>query len=385
MNGTYFKKLSRALALSAVCLAFAPGKSEAVGPITSRLNKVLLYFYNYGTDHTNTIAYVAYVKALGAANGFTVDTTRSQGVFTQTNLANYDVLFLFSAYYFGRAMSASQKGAVESWYAGNKGIACFHQCVRNEWGGTAPNWYDQLMGPTYATYAGFGVGPVYVDSAAAGTDLAMSSAGAQYPPGYRITWDDEWYTYTSRPETHPNTKKILTTRKSEQSGKNWNASQGEVITMAWSREILGGRYVLSSFFHTDQPRTSTVDTLRKFIDGHYLGVLRYLAGYTGCTDSTNVNYNPKATHNDPAVCGAVSVKFADRTGNESIIFGNLSVSFAGKESHWVEVYTMQGKKVASAKGRGPRQYKFPQIKQSGFYVMKAGTPGKSLSKKVFVL
>ncbi len=399
MNGTYFKRLSRILVLAAVCVFFAPGKSEAVGPVTSRLNRVLLYFYNYGLDHTNTPNYVRYVRDLGIEHGFTVDTTRNSGVFTPANLANYDVIFLFSAYYFGRNMTTAQKTSVENWYAGNKGIACFHQCVRNEWGGTSPNWYDQLMGPTYSTYAGFGAGPVWVDSSAAGTDLGMSSNGTLYAPNTQMRWDDEWYTYTSRPETHPNTKRVLYTKRNggvgftHVGGRNWNSSQGDEITMAWSREIMGGRFVLSSFFHTDVPIAgkggisgSRPDSLAKFIDGHYLGVLRHLAGYNGCTNPSNPNYNPKATHNSDSICNLpVNIRIADNDDRQAMKIGDLKVSVSGAGPHTVEIFTLKGTKVVSYRGKGPKVYSFNQIRSPGFYFVKVKASSGSLSKKIFLL
>ena len=286
MNGKFFNSLFKAAVLSVACLAFVPAESEAVGPVTSRLKKVLFYFKGYQPgDHNNTPYYARYVMQLGAANGFVVDTTQDPSVSTQANLATYDVLFLFSAYYFGNGMTTNQKTAVENWQAQSRGIACFHQCVRNQWGGTAPNWYDRMMGVEYQTYAGFGSGPVYVDSSVVGTDLGKSSAGTFYPANYRISWEDEWYTYKTNVRNLPNTKVILTTLRS-QHPSNWGfvAAVGENHPMAWAREAEGGRFVLSSFFHRCQPIYGTMfgsslsmgnqcnassprpDSLAKFID-----------------------------------------------------------------------------------------------------------------------
>jgi uncharacterized protein len=385
----------RALALVLAISAFVATESRAQnGPITSRLNKVLLYFYNYGTDHTNTPNYVRYVRDLGIEHGFQVDTTRSPASFTPATLSQYDVIFLFSAYYFGRNMSTAQKTAVENWYADNKGIACFHQCVRNEWGGTYPNWYDNLMGVQYTTFAGFGNGPVYVDTSVVGTDLAMDVAKTPYAANYRIVWNDEWYTYGAVVTNLPNSKAILRTNKAGHVGsRNWNTSQPDSgIVMAWSREVQGGRYVLSSFFHTNGPiagkggLTGTrPDSLARFIDGHYLGVMRYLAGYTGCTDSTKANYNPKATHNDTAICNqGTGIHIAGNAASKNIKIGDFKVSISETGAHVVEVFNLRGGKLVSYRGTGPREYRFPQIRSPGTYYVRVKAPSGAVNKKLFL-
>ncbi|MBW8886176.1 MAG: ThuA domain-containing protein [Fibrobacteres bacterium] len=128
----------------AACI-WAPSHA-ASGPITSNLKRALIYFYNYAGDHTNTPAWCGYIMKLGAAHGITIDTTRNPSTFTVANLSNYQAVVLFNAYYIGQSMSQTQKDALHDWYKQNLGIACIHQCVRNTWGGVAPNWYDSLMG-----------------------------------------------------------------------------------------------------------------------------------------------------------------------------------------------------------------------------------------------
>jgi|GEM_PF-2290831 len=398
------KRLQTSLIGATLLLALAVTGAQAQnGPITSRLNKVLVYFFNYGTDHTNTPNYVRYVRDLGQQYGFQVDTTRQQAVFTPASLAQYDVLFLFSAYYFGRNMTTNQKTAVENWYAGNKGIACFHQCVRNEWGGTSPNWYDNLMGVPYTTFAGFGVGPVYVDSSVIGTDLAMNSDTTPYAAKYHynaggpgMRWDDEWYTYNGIVTNLPNSKAILRTNRTGHAGtRNWNTSQPQNgIVMAWSRDVQGGRFVLSSFFHTNNPiagkggLTGTrPDSLSKFIDGHYLGVLRHLAGYTGCTDSTSPNYNPKATHNDPAVCSqgtGIRVAGGNQTGSRRVKRSDFKVSITENGPHVVELYDVKGTRLASYKGTKKRDYRFTKVTSAGIYYVKARLPSGPYNERVLM-
>lgn len=365
------------------------------GPVTSNLKRVLVYFYNFGAgDHQNTPTYAAYFQTLGAAHGFTADTTRSQSVFTAANLANYQVIVLFSAYNFGANMTAAQKTAVEGWYKANRGIACFHQCVKNQWGGNYPNWYDSLMGTQYQTWAGFGTGPVYVNAAVVGSELAMGMAAngttTQYQADFTQTWDDEWYTYTAVPGATVlggKTRMMWTTKRGDHTfGTNFVAP-GETQPMAWSREVNGGRFVLSSLFHRDAPRTSSNAALRQFVDGAFVGSLQYLAGYTGCTDKNYVEYNPKATHAGQGACvtpNSSGIRFPGAESNREIDARNLKVSVSLPGAHLVELFGPDGKAVAAYRGTGPREYSFGGLRASGVHFVRVKAGARVVTKRILL-
>jgi hypothetical protein len=363
------------------------------GPVKSNLSKVLFYFYGFSADHANTIQYASYLKNLGTTHGFTVDTTRSPTVFNAANLANYQVIILFSALYFGVNMTAAQKSAVEAFQASNKGMACFHQCVRNQWGGNYPNWYDSLMGVQYNTFAGFGTGPVYLNSDVVGTDLAMgitaSGTTNQYEADYTQSWDDEWYTYLANPKPQAlgaATKIIWTTKRSAHSFGSSFTVTGETQAMAWAREVKGGRFILNSLFHRDMPRTSTIAPLRQFIDGQIIGTMRYLAGYTGCKDPKYVEYNPKATHQGAGACltsiatGIIISAFSQGEKNQGL---QVSINTAG--AHSVRVYHASGKLVEWKDGVGPYAYEFPSIRKPGIYFVKTKTSRGTFTKRMNLL
>jgi hypothetical protein len=385
----------------AACLA-APALAQAQnGPVTSNLKRVLVYFYNYGaSDHQNTPTYAAYFQALGATYGFTADTTRSQSVFTAANLANYQVIVLYSAYNFGTNMTAGQKTAVENWYKANRGIACYHQCVKNLWGGDYPNWYDSLMGSQYQTWAGFGTGPVYVNAAVAGSDLAMGIAAngttTPYPADYTQSWDDEWYTYAAVPGANAlggKTRMMWTTKRGDHTfGTNFVAP-GETQPMAWAREVNGGRFVLTSQFHRDAPRTSTNAALRQFVDGAIVGTLRYLAGYTGCTDKNFAEYNPKATHAGQGACVtplSSGIRIAGAETARELRLRDLKVSVTAPGPHRVELFGPDGRSVASFSGTGPHEYAFGALSglgasnASGVHFLRIKAGAKTVTKRIFL-
>jgi hypothetical protein len=364
------------------------------GPVTSNLKRVLVYFYGFGgSDHQNTPTYAAYFQTLGAAHGFTADTTQSQSVFTATNLANYQVIVLFSAYNFGTNMTAGQKAAVEGWYKGNRGIACFHQCVKNLWGGNYPNWYDSLMGTQYQTWAGFGSGPVYVNAAAQGTDLAMgiTSAGVTTPYAADFTqkWDDEWYTYSTVPGATAlggKTKLIWTTKRGDHTfGTNFVAP-GESQPMAWAREVNGGRFVLNSVFHRDAPRTSTNVALRQFIDGAFVGTLRYIAGYTGCMDPKYAEYNATATHPGTNVCVTplgTGIRFSGIDSQRAVAWRDMQVLINAPGAHEVTLFGPNGKAQQTRLGTGTKAYRFEEMRSSGIHFVRVRAGGSTVTKRFF--
>jgi len=364
----------------AACI-WAPA-SAANGPITSNLKRALIYFYNYAGDHTNTPAWCGYLMKLGAAHGITIDTTRNPSTFTVANLSNYQAVVLFNAYYIGQSMSQTQKDALHDWYKQNRGIACFHQCVRNTWGGASPNWYDSLMGGHYIKAAGFGTGPVYVEPAVIGTDLAMNSDSTPVAAGTTMKWNDEWYTYDQTPVA-PDTKLLWTTKTSDHSFTF--VLPGTVQPMAWARTTNGGRFVLNSMYHTNDLMQTTDAALKKFSDGALLGAMRWVAGYTGCTDPSKPGYNPQATHNDPKVCDATTT-IDVRTPSRDVPgeAGRVRVSFTGAGEHTLDVYDSRGRKVFFIRGEGPHEYGLDQL-GPGMYHLRARSGAESFNRSFLIL
>ena len=162
--------------------------------------------------------------------------------------------------------------------------------------------------------------------------------------------------------------------------------------MAWARVTNGGRFILNSMYHTSDIMTTTDAALKKFNDGSFLGSMRWVAGYMGCTDSKSQYYNAQATHNDPLVCS--DGKFSDGTvpirigvnaaaSEKAIGARRLRISFAGPDSHSLDVYDSRGRKAYSVSGRGPKEYGFAQLRP-GFYVLSARS-GKETFHRGFLL
>ncbi len=372
--------LAGLLALSATCAR------AQNGPVTSNLKRVLVYINGYSSDHANTVNYAGHLINLAKTINVTVDTTRSNSVFTAANLANYQALVLFNAYNFGTNLTSGQKDAVRLWYAGNRGLACFHQCTKHDWG-ASPSWMDNVMGVRYQTYAGFGTGPIYVHADAVGTDLAQSSAGSGYAADFTMSWDDEWYTYQANPDPLPNTRMIWTTRRSAFNfggGASGFYLSGEVQPLAWARDVEGGRYVMNSLFHRDVPRTSSNQQMRQFVDGAFLGTMRYVAGYTGCTDNTKPGYNPKATHHNETDCAPTGIRVVEAPGASADLAGGVRISVTAAGPHAVEVFDAAGKPVYSRRGVGAAEYSVARSRP-GMHFVRVRAGGNTESKRLLLL
>jgi hypothetical protein len=377
------RKLLAVLGLAA-CVAHP--SFGAYGPVRQNLKRALVYFYNYAGDHTNTPAWCGYLMKLGAAHGIQIDTTRNPSAFTTANLSNYQAVVLFNAYLIGQSMTQSQKDALHDWYKQNRGIACFHQCVKNNWGGASPNWYDSLMGGHYIKAAGFATGPIYLEPDVAGTELALNSDSTPVAAGTSHKWNDEWYTYDQAPTTIPGATKLMWTTKRKDFGSGVSfVLAGEVQPMAWARVTNGGRFVLNSMYHTNDVMQTTDAAVKKFNDGAFLGAMRWVAGYTGCTDPAKPGYNPQATHNDPSSCEAVSlIEFEAPARNVPGAGGRMRVAFAGPGEHALDVYDSRGRAVFRERGRGARAYGFDHL-GPGVYLLKASAGKETLSRTFLLL
>ena len=372
--------------LASFCFLFLPmiGFSQN-GPITSNLHKVLLVSGWESSDHDPATANLrTYYQNLATANGIIVDVAvQTTAPFTAANLAQYDVLVMFNLYNIGQHLDTASENRIQKWYEGNKGFACFHQCVKY-----APwPWYGTIMGVDYNTYAAVNrTGPVYADAEGLGT----INDAAKYTAGQSFSWSDEWYTYVANPRGKAGIKMVWTTRDADfpSSGGTFNSTMGNDHPLAWTHDVDGGRFFLNGMFHNSVATTVT-GAVKGFIDDQFMGALKYLAGYTGCKDSNYVEYNRKATHQGANACltlKSTGIQFAENPPG-GIKIENLKVSISKPGKHSLEVFNTHGKKIASYSGSGPRIYAFPEIREPGVYYLKVMTSDMRtpLSRKFFLL
>ncbi len=365
-----------------LCAALLLGLASAQnGPIVSRLTtaKFSLMKGWWGSDHdASTPVNFKYFKALATTYGITMDTfnlNTSTAPLTAANLANYDVMVWYNVYRMYEHFDTATGNRIQRWYEnGNKGLACIHQCVRSSQtsAGTPWTWWINMMGKDYIDYAASGVsGPVFVDNEAMATI---------YPPGLvtagqKFTWSDEWYIYVGNPRGTSGTQMMWTTADSLFTG-TYKKTMGNDHPLVWIRNFDKGRFIVNGMYHTTALATAT-GALRAFADSSFIGQLRFLAGYAGCTDSNYTEYNKKATHLGTNACvtprGTNTVWL---TGNKNgVKLDAFRLSFSQPGSHSVEIFNTSGVRVTVRHGEGTREYNFAEILKPGVYFVKIMTPG----------
>jgi hypothetical protein len=386
----------------AFTLAFVFATPEAPaqnGPITSRLTTARFVLMKgwWGSDHNATTPTTfKYIATLAASRGIQMDTVNLTGqgmspaALSKANLDNYDVMMWYNVYRMYHNMDTATRNRVQTWYDnGNKGLGCYHQCVResddsvasgNKW-----NWWRDMMAQPYTIYAGQGSGPVYFDSQAVATVY-----GNRFAARDSVTINDEFYGYAGVVRGTPGTKMLLTTKRS-MLPTGWNMPAGEDKPMVWLREYRGGRYVMSGLFHTSEVTTAT-GTLRAFYDSTLIGTMRFMAGYNGCKDSNYVEYNPRATHQQPNACMTPTFLRVGRAGGAGDPAGGIRMEdfrivFTQPGLHSVEVFNTSGAKVASRRGEGNGEYRFSDIRKPGVYYVRVVTAGMAVpySRRIVLL
>ncbi len=112
--------------------------------------KVLVYTKNgTGYIHDNRAASVKCIQALGAANGFKVDTSNNAAVFTEQNLRQYTLL-IFSNTNNDVFDTNTQRLAFRRYIEGGGGFVGLHSVMGTERNWT---WFKQLIGGTFSWHA----------------------------------------------------------------------------------------------------------------------------------------------------------------------------------------------------------------------------------------
>ena len=384
-------------AVLGLCIVSAPTQLHAVtvmacppACVTSNLHKVILTHGWESSDHQPATGnLMKYYTTLLKNNSVTVDTFNApRTIWTTSNLAQYDALIFFNMLQFmqaGRMDTATMGKAIQTWYESGKGLGCYHQCVKY-WGSGPKDWlwYQTLMGVDYNTYAAVNVtGPVYVDSEGLGIIDSLKYKGQSF------SWSDEWYTYVANPRGKPGVKMVWTTDDTK-FGAGFNSTMGKDHPLAWTHDIDGGRFYLNSLFHNSYATTAT-GAVKAFIDEQFMASARYLAGYTGCKDTTYWEYNPQATTQAVGSCvtsrtTSVPPRFYLNDTYNGIQIGKFKVSISAPGSHVVELFNMRGKKVLAYRGNGPHEYLFSDIHEPGVYYVKVWTSShKAVTRKIFLL
>jgi type 1 glutamine amidotransferase len=225
--------------------------------------RVLVFTKTAGFDHgTRTVA-DSLIKALGAANGFDVDTSNNSASFTDANLSQYKAVCFINATG-DPIMTDSQKVAFQRFIRAGNGFVGMHGSVDCEYKWP---WYGDLTGAWFMGHPyGIKTGKVAV--------LDKTHPSTSFITGDTITRAEEYYfwylngTAKKDPSTNPNIHVLLMLiDASLDPNYAFHAHP-----FSWYQEFDGGRSWYSGFGHDPAYFRDP------FIQKHLLGGILYATG-----------------------------------------------------------------------------------------------------------
>ncbi|GGM50325.1 hypothetical protein GCM10011608_39060 [Micromonospora sonchi] len=239
------------VAQTAASQAAAP-KAAADQPFS-----VLVFSKTAGFRHDSIPTGVAAIQQLGAAHGFTVDTTEDGAAFTDSNLARYRAVIWLSTT--GDVLNNEQQAAFERYIQAGGGYAGIHAASDTEYSWA---WYGELVGTYFANHPANQTATVKVEDPAHESTAHLPERWSRY---------DEWYNY----RTNPRGKVHVLATLDETSYSPGSGAMGHDHPIAWCRDYDGGRSWYTGGGHT---RESFAEP--EFLE-HLLGGIRTAAGVRG--------------------------------------------------------------------------------------------------------
>ncbi|ONI92926.1 PKD domain-containing protein [Saccharothrix sp. ALI-22-I] len=283
--------------------------------------KALVFTKTVTFRHPSIDAGVAALRELGAEHGFTVDSTDDAGVFTDANLAQYEVVVFLSTT--GDVLDNGQQAAFERYIKAGGGFAGVHAASDAEYDWA---WYGDLVGAYFSNH------PDPQNATVKVTDPAHPST-AHLPQAWRRF--DEWYNFRADPAADVHVLAEL----DETSYNPGNGAMGTSHPIAWCQDYDGGRSWYTGLGHTNESYADPA-----FRD-HLLKGVQTAAGVLDADCSaTRTDAFDKVTLDDNtanpmelAIAEDGRVFYIDRNGAVKLVRTDGSVVTAGS----VQVYTGQ--------------------------------------------
>ncbi|MCF6376869.1 ThuA domain-containing protein [Nocardioides KLBMP 9356] len=275
--------------------------------------------------HANIPDAIAAIQKLGADNNFTVTATEDATVFTEANLAQYEVVIFLSTT--GDVLNPTQQTAFENYIKGGGGYAGIHAASDTEYDWP---WYGNLVGAYFNNHPnGTPTATVKVE------DPAHASTA-----GITARWQrtDEWYNFRGT-STDLRKKVHVLASMDETSYAPGTGAMGAEHPIAWCQDYQGGRSWYTGMGHTSE---SFVDPT--FLT-HILGGIQTAAGVvpSDCKATLEPSFQKVALDENTsslmelAVAEDGRVFYIERNGEVRIILPNGNVVVAGT----IPVYTGQ--------------------------------------------
>ena len=214
--------------------------------------RVLVFSKTGGYRHDSIDEGVAAIVTLGAAHQFQVDTTEDTAVFTDTQLASYQVVIFLNTT--GEILDDGQQAAFERFIRAGGGFVGVHSATDTEYEWP---WYHELVGAYFKSHPA--IQPAAIDVL---DQQHLSTRGL--PDRWQRT--DEWYNFRDAPG--PNVTVLAALDETSYSGGTMGASH----PIVWCHSYDGGRAWYTAMGHTAESYAEPL-----FLE-HLLGGIRWAAG-----------------------------------------------------------------------------------------------------------
>ena len=212
---------------------------------------ILVFFKTGGYYHESIPLGVKAIQALGAKNGFDVDTTTNAGKFAEDSLKKYAAIVFLSST--GEILSGNQEIAVERYMQAGGGFVGIHAATDAEYDWS---WYVKMIGASFKSH------PANQEAT-----LIINDKNHPSTDSLPATWTrtDEWYNFKN---LNPDVKVLISIdEKSYQGGEN-----GDKHPMAWYHNFDGGRVFYTELGHTNESFSEPLYLK------HILGGIQYAMG-----------------------------------------------------------------------------------------------------------
>jgi len=212
----------------------------------------LLFTKTEGFRHRSIPNGIDAINALAEQHSFQVDASEDSSVFTDENMARYDVVIFLNTT--GDILSEDQQAVFERFIAGGGGFVGVHSATDTEYDWP---WYGQLVGAYFAGH------PAVQEATLRIVDPTHPST-TSLPASWTRT--DEWYNFRDGPG--PNINVLINLDETTYSGGEMGASH----PAAWYHTFEGGRAWYTALGHTEESYSEPL-----FLE-HLLAGIRWAAG-----------------------------------------------------------------------------------------------------------
>jgi type 1 glutamine amidotransferase len=223
-------------------------QSESDKPVFT----VLVFTKTAEFRHESIPAGIRAIQSLGDEQHFRVDSSEDSAVFTDANLARYQVIVFLNTT--GDILDLNQQAAFERFIQRGGGFAGIHSATDTEydWG-----WYGRLVGVYFDNHPPIQIATVKIVDA---THLSTIQLPATW------TRNDEWYNFRADPSPHVSV--LIQVDEMTYMG----GTMGTNHPISWYHEFDGGRAWYTAMGHTTESYSDPL-FLR-----HLSGGIRWAAG-----------------------------------------------------------------------------------------------------------